>query len=106
MAATGLDTRGLQVVPDAPTGRVQVTFEAGEPRYDILADQAYDRVDPAALAAAIADPVPLLYHGSLALRQSRALSRSAFVDWLGAAWTPDQVRDCLFKIWDKGGGRM
>jgi fructokinase len=79
MAAADLDTRGLQVVPGAPTGRVQVTFEAGEPRYDILADQAYDRVDPAALEAVIADPVPLLYHGSLALRAEP--SRSA-CDWL------------------------
>jgi fructokinase len=79
MAAAGLDARGLQVVPDAPTGRVQVSFEAGEPRYDILPDQAYDRVDPAALEAVIADPVPLLYHGSLALRAEP--SRSA-CDWL------------------------
>jgi len=79
MAAAGLDPRGLQVIPNAPTGRVQVTFEAGEPRYDILADQAYDRVDPAALEAVIADPVPLLYHGSLALRAEP--SRSA-CDWL------------------------
>ena len=68
MVVAGLDIRGLQAVPDAPTGRVQVTFEAGEPRYDILADQAYDCVDPAALEAAITGPVPLLYHGSLALR--------------------------------------
>ena len=79
MAAADLDPRGLQVVPGAPTGRVRVTFEAGEPRYDILADQAYDRVDPAALEAVIADPVPLLYHGSLALRAEP--SRSA-CDWL------------------------
>jgi fructokinase len=79
MAAADLDTRGLQTASDAPTGRVRVTLEDGEPRYEILANQAYDRVDPNALEAAIDDAVPLLYHGSLALRAEP--SRSA-CDWL------------------------
>ena len=79
MVAAGLDTRGLQVVPDAPTGRVQVTFEAGEPRYDILPDQAYDRVDPAALETAVVGSVPLLYHGSLALRAEPSRSACAWL---------------------------
>lgn len=79
MVAAGLDTTGLQVSLDAPTGRVQVTLESGEPRYDILADQAYDRVDPAVLESMISERAPLLYHGSLALRSEP--SRSA-CDWL------------------------
>jgi len=68
MIGAGLDTSGLQVALEAPTGTVQVILEAGEPRYDILADQAYDRVDAGALAEVIPDPIPLLYHGTLALR--------------------------------------
>lgn len=79
MVLAGLDTRALQVTTEAPTGRVQVTLKAGEPSYDILADQAYDRVDAASLAGVVSDRSPLLYHGSLALRSEP--SRSA-CDWL------------------------
>ncbi|AGA35376.1 Fructokinase [Thioalkalivibrio nitratireducens DSM 14787] len=75
MASAGLDLRGLQIVPYAPTGRVQVTLEVGEPCYDILPNQAYDRVDPGSLAAFLTQPLPMLYHGSLALRAEP--SRSA-----------------------------
>ena len=79
MAAAGLDTRALQVSAHAPTGRVQVTLQAGEPSYEILADQAYDRVEPKPLEAVVSERPPLLYHGSLALRGEP--SRSA-CDWL------------------------
>lgn len=79
MVGAGLDTRALLVTPDAPTGAVQVTLRDGEPSYDILADQAYDQVDPAALREAIPAPVALLYHGTLALRTEP--SRSACT-WL------------------------
>ncbi len=79
MAGAGLDTRALQVTPGAPTGRVQVTLEGGEPSYDILPGQAYDEVRAEALEAVVPERVPLLYHGSLALRSEP--SRSA-CDWL------------------------
>jgi fructokinase len=79
MVAACLDTWALQVTQDAPTGRVQVTLESGEPTYDILADQAYDRVQAKALQAVVPERSPLLYHGSLALRSEP--SRSA-CDWL------------------------
>lgn len=81
MVVAGLDTAGLQVALDAPTGRVQVTLEAGEPHYDILADQAYDRVDPVGLESVVVGGATLLYHGSLALRSEP--SRSA-CSWLAA----------------------
>jgi len=79
MAGAGLDIRALQVTPGAPTGRVQVTLEGGEPSYDILPGQAYDEVRAEALEAVVPERVPLLYHGSLALRSEP--SRSA-CDWL------------------------
>lgn len=79
MVGAGLDTRALLVTPDAPTGAVRVTLRDGEPSYDILADQAYDQVDSAALREAVAAPVALLYHGTLALRAEP--SRSACT-WL------------------------
>ncbi|AHE99744.1 PfkB family carbohydrate kinase [Thioalkalivibrio paradoxus] len=84
MAAAELDAAALQVVPDAPTGRVQVTLHAGEPSYEILPDQAYDRVDPAGLQQAVPDAPALLYHGSLALRAEP--SRSA------CAWLAERAR--------------
>jgi fructokinase len=79
MIGAGLDTSALQVVPDAPTGRVEVTLAAGEPSYDILADQAYDHVGIAALQETITGPVPLLYHGSLALRSEPSRAACAWL---------------------------
>jgi fructokinase len=104
MRIAGLDASGLQSTSRAPTGRVQVHLEAGEPHYDILADQAYDHVDIERLQETLAAPVALLYHGSLALRGERSraacgwLAQRAerrFVDVnLRAPWyQPDAVRE-------------
>ncbi len=63
-----MDTSGLQMDSKHPTGTVQIEIENGEPSYEIVPDQAYDFID--------ADDLPpvtqgsLLYHGSLALRNS------------------------------------
>jgi fructokinase len=69
----GMDRAGLQRDPVHPTGTVEVSLDAGEPSYEIIADRAYDNIDADALP-----PLPsgaLLYHGSLALRAEP--SRSA-----------------------------
>lgn len=59
----GMDVDGLQTDPDLGTGRVAVTFDDGEPAYDIVHPCAYDAIaKPAATAS------KLLYHGSLAVR--------------------------------------
>ena len=72
MARWGMDTTGVQVDPERPTGRVEVSLEGGEPRFDILPGVAYDRIDEAAAqrAAGAAGPCALLYHGSLAVRET------------------------------------
>jgi fructokinase len=60
-----LDPAGIQIDPERPTGQVAVRIDDGEPRFDILADQAYDRIEP------LAEPphdIGLLYHGTLAVR--------------------------------------
>jgi len=75
MADWGMDTAGLQVDPVHPTGRVEVSLEGGEPQYTIVAEQAYDYVDPARAQRALAGGEGLLYHGSLAARG--AVSRGA-----------------------------
>ncbi|MCG6889185.1 MAG: carbohydrate kinase [Gammaproteobacteria bacterium] len=65
----GMDLGGLQTDPERPTGRVAVSFENGEPAYEIVEDCAYDAIDAAAVAASMTDAsCQLLYHGSLALR--------------------------------------
>lgn len=68
MADVGMTTLALQRDPSHDTGTVQVKLANGEPSYDIVTDVAYDHIDAVALP-----PMPsggLLYHGSLALRQS------------------------------------
>ena len=100
MQGWGLSTSGVTVHDGRPTGRVIVSLEGGDPRYEIPAGQAWDEIrDPGAQAGS----PPLLYHGTLALRTPEALrsflalrerlAAPAFVDanlrppW----WTPDLV---------------
>lgn len=67
----GMTTDGLQLDDDHPTGIVSVALNQGQPSFDIVADQAYDHIDAdAALRAVGANRVGLIYHGTLALRQS------------------------------------
>lgn len=82
MQAWGMDTRGLQTDPDRPTGRVRVEIVAGEPRYDIVEDCAWDAIEPAPVAAC-----DLLYHGSLVLRSARSAA-------------------ALQRLWDADPGRI
>jgi fructokinase len=56
----------VQIDPDYPTGTVDVTFNDGEPRYEILADQAYDFITAEPLN--LATDYRVLYYGTLALR--------------------------------------
>ena len=70
MRAWGMDSAGLQIDSQHPTGTVEVHFEQGEPAYDIVAGRAYDCI--------AADSLPqltpaLIYHGTLALRAATSL---------------------------------
>lgn len=70
----GMDTTGVQLDDDAPTGAVDVRLDDGGPSFDIRPDQAYDQLDgglaEAALAAAAS--TSLLYHGTLIMRSRRS----------------------------------
>ncbi|HBI14427.1 MAG TPA: carbohydrate kinase [Desulfobulbaceae bacterium] len=66
MEKGAMDTSGLQIDPDLPTGKVTVTLQAGEPQFTVLPDQAYDRI-VFRLPEELSTPC-FLYHGSLALR--------------------------------------
>jgi fructokinase len=73
MTAWGMDTAGVQIDSAHPTGEVRVRFEHGEPRYEILADRAYDFVDAGDARDAVhgAD-IALIVHGSLAARNEES----------------------------------
>ncbi len=65
MERWGMDTSGLQLDSAHPTGAVQVSIVHGEPRFEIVPDQAYDFIDPSCLPPTEPE---LIYHGTLALR--------------------------------------
>jgi len=65
----GLDTSGLQMDSAHPTGSVRVSIQDDEPRFEIVATQAYDFIDPSCLPPARPS---LIYHGTLAFRTPRA----------------------------------
>ncbi len=69
MQRWGMSIQDLQRDQHRPTGRVIITLESGEPSYEILADVAYDFIDPSALRTLQAST---LYHGSLGLRNPLA----------------------------------
>jgi len=79
MSRWGLDRSNLQRDPNHPTGRVEVSINAGEPSYEIVADCAYDFIDADELKGVFAPGI--LYHGSLCLRNPRAAEA---LSWLGA----------------------
>ena len=66
LAGVAMDTDFVQTDPARPTGVVNVSLEDGEPTYDIVADSAYDFIEP--VDAAALDDAAILYHGSLAVR--------------------------------------
>ncbi|NIR30150.1 MAG: carbohydrate kinase, partial [Gammaproteobacteria bacterium] len=52
-----------------PTGTVRVTLQGGQPSYEIVPHQAYDRIELTdTLRGAVGDEGGLLYHGSLIAR--------------------------------------
>ena len=73
MRRWGMDTSGVQTDPDRPTGRVNVSFVDGEPEYDIVQHCAYDAIESVSPGSGC----PLLYHGSLALREEQSRRAAA-----------------------------
>ena len=105
MHAWEMDTSGLQLDSAHPTGSVDIRIENGEPGYDIVDNQAYDFIDPAAMP-----PLPdcaLLYHGSLAVRnagsgralqqlqQGRELQRLVDINLRSPWWQRETVMSLL-----------
>ena len=62
----GMDSTGLQIDNTHATGIVDVSFDDGEPSYNIVENSAWDFIDHQATPEI--DKHSILYHGSLALR--------------------------------------
>lgn len=67
MKAWGMTTDDVQCDAAWPTGQVTVSFDHGEPSYDIVHPCAYDAIEPPASRQS-----GWLYHGSLAVRDARS----------------------------------
>jgi fructokinase len=65
MLGWGMDTGALQTDETLPTGKVLVSFQDGEPQYDIVNPAAYDAIT--APRDGFSD-CHFIYHGSLAVR--------------------------------------
>lgn len=101
----GMDTKGLQIDSQYKTGMVDVSFEDGEPAYNIVENSAWDFIDFNAIPDI--QNHNMLYHGSLALRHTvsensllelkKKYSDSTFVDvnlrspW----WSLPKIRNIL-----------
>jgi fructokinase len=76
----GMDTGGVQLDDNLPTGMVDVRLESGEPTFHILPRQAYDFIGAAAMLTAMEGINPtLLYHGTLAARNAVSAAALATV---------------------------
>jgi len=64
----GLSLAGVQVDPELPTGRVLVTLEGGEPRFEIASPAAWDAIDGEEALNAIGEVPFDLVFGTLAQR--------------------------------------
>jgi len=72
----GLNSKGLQIDPLHPTGRVKIELADGEPQFTILADQAYDHITKVGIG--LQGEPAFLYHGSLALRNNTSRETLSF----------------------------
>jgi len=66
----GMDSRGLQMDTEHPTGTVDISFSGNEHSFNIVDHSAYDYIDSTLLPRLPEDY--LIYHGSLALRHKRS----------------------------------
>ncbi len=80
LSRRGIPTRGLQIDTDAPTGRVLVTLQEGQPSYQIVEEVAWDRLEFTPEWRAIAEGCGAVCFGSLAQRATA--SRTAIQKFL------------------------
>ena len=68
-----MNTQGIQISKQFPTGEVTVSLQDGQPSFDIRADQAYDHIDSDQVLSLLGQKdFSLLYHGSLITRTAHS----------------------------------
>ncbi len=70
MQQWGMSVADVQRTSEYSTGQVDVSFNDGEPAYDIATNRAYDNIATEQLPELVASK--LLYHGTLALRNKES----------------------------------
>ena len=63
-----IDTSGINVRSDKPTGMARVTLKDGTPKFEIVADVAWDWIEASATTLERATPAAAIIFGSLAQR--------------------------------------
>ena len=102
MSRSGMTTRGIQIDPLLPTGRVRVRMEGGAHRFEILPLQAYDFIDAATAHNAVRSIDPsLLYFGTLCQRHD--VSRQALQTVFGTTLAPRFLDINLREPWYEDG---
>lgn len=80
MQRWGMSLDGVQTDESLPTGKVVVSFDDGEPAYEIVHPAAWDAIGPLEQPGSSG----LLYHGSLALRSQQSRESLAMFRAAGA----------------------
>lgn len=103
----GMTSIGLQIDAHHQTGRVQVSLQDGQPRFEILADVAYDHIDLVDAQKVLKDiSAALFYHGSLVARtdssnrvvkslRSQAGTIFADINLRSPWWSQQQVQELI-----------
>jgi fructokinase len=102
----GMDSTGLRIDSDHPTGAVEITLSGAQHTFDILADQAYDHISLEQLNETLAAQRPaLIYHGSLILRTAQThAALSGFLERAGIPLFVDiNLRDPWWRAEDLPG---
>lgn len=72
LRARRMSTQYIQTDPDRPTGTVRVTFDQGEPQYEIVRDVAWDRLEYTPDLRALVRSCQAVCFGSLGQRERPA----------------------------------
>jgi fructokinase len=74
LAARGVDTSLIQVDPERATGEVEIKVTMGEPRYRLVPDRAWERIEVTAAARAALANAPAMVFGTLSQRAPDGLA--------------------------------
>lgn len=77
LAARGVDTSLVQVDATRATGEVRVEVARGEPRYTLVPDRAWERIEATSEALAAIERAPAFVYGTLAQRAGLDAWRAA-----------------------------